>query len=214
MIAVRQSVIDTDGGGTGLLLTLPMAPVEGNVIFVVIGGQNFVGAPTLGSGPALTQISGDFRAHSSLGNIGRMYYRVVQSGDGDTWDYDPASAQTAVLAELTGLDPNGSPQNIVNDPDNNSTTLAIPQSAAAIGGFTTRLEAGTFSPNSDTTVAAQFINGGTGPSSALLAFIQGSGTIGGTQGGTTRDGYWWGGVGFTWALNPADLVRNWGQIIG
>ena len=192
--------------------TLGATPTPGNLLWVVVTKNDNPSATipsvTIG-GVALTNVGGTVRSHPTFGGMGWAYYRVVQPGDGTAVILGATSGNTAMrVTEFSGI-AGTVPSTVVTGSDHSGTSLALFVSAAGsavLAGFVTRLNSGggSFTPNSDTTQVGSLIYpGGSFNGAQAVGYGTGSLTIGGTQGGSTQDGYWWGGIAA--AFDVADL---------
>lgn len=206
-VAVVQRVTRTSNG----VLTFASPPTPGNVVFLLVSGNDNPGLPTPGLGAmptylGFTALGTAVRAHSSFGGHGHLYYRIIQSGDPSSANVTVSPGYIAIqMVEVSGLNSGGPYGSASSTSDHNTTTIAMSVAGAAsrfvIAGFVTRLKSGTgaIAANGATTILGGLVypnNVSNGAS--FLAIAAADASVGATQSGTTQDGYWFGGVAVEW----------------
>lgn len=208
-LVLLQAGTATDCGGAGGTITLGAPLTAGSLIVAGQTGQNFTSEATLNSGPVLTRIGPQVQAQPSFGNLGWAYYRRTLGGDANSWHWNPSSGKTFVLAEFGGVAGGALPTGEVDATTQiDGTNQTVGPLTGRFAFYCTRQENGTFTPNGSTSVAAQLIVGGCGPTAALLVYAAVPAGLGGSQGGTNRDGWWWGGIAFDIALSGQAMLQD------
>lgn len=210
-------VAETVNSSGNQIATLGASPQVGSVLFGVVQREGNANSATPSiTGLVTTLVGGRYRAHATNGTVGWLFYRVVQAGDGTTWNIGNQSAQRGYLLEVRGLDPSDAARAVaavagLTDQVTGTLAISITPPAgvgrfAVIGGYITRgSTAGAHTPNAASLITRLTPNttysGGvlrsSGSASALV-------TLGGTlsQTGNVDTPPRWGGNIVAWRELP------------